>query len=495
MVMSIGKKIFVGFLLVSLLALGVGVGGSLFCRDVVKRAGRVGATSRFLQSLTEANQRLLRQGAAGALVLLPTLRADLARLRDQAISAEAAERLGSLLREAERAGVAGDVGGLASAMTQSESILAAELDSAQRDIADEGSTGQWLALAVAGLAVVLGLLMSFLLSRQTVRPLYRVITGLQENSRQSAMAAAQVASSAQEVARGASDQAASLEETSAAIEQLGAMIKQNAGNAAEANRLMETTGEIVSRAKGSMEQMSGSMAEISRSGQEIEKIIKHIDEIAFQTNLLALNAAVEAARAGEAGMGFAVVADEVRSLAQRASAAAASTANLIGGAIRTIKEGNSLVDRAHDTFEEVAGSSEQVRKLIEEIAAASQEQALGIEQLTGSVSQVDRVTQSNAASAEQSAAASGHLTAQAEAIERVVGELRQVVGMMAEGGRQAAGTPEQAARPTATPRRLRAAAPPPPAAPQRAPMGQASPFRRPTAKELIPFDEQSFQDF
>jgi methyl-accepting chemotaxis protein len=52
---------------------------------------------------------------------------------------------------------------------------------------------------------------------------------------------------------------------------------------------------------------------------------------------------------------------------------------------------------------EIAG---KVSQLVEEIAAASQEQARGIEQLNQAVAQMDKVVQQNAANAEESASAS-----------------------------------------------------------------------------------------
>ena len=117
-------------------------------------------------------------------------------------------------------------------------------------------------------------------------------------------------------------QAASLEETASSLEALTGMTRKNAGQAGEANELVESSGRTIAQAAAATADMLRVMQSISESGLKTQKIVKTIDEIAFQTNLLALNAAVEAARAGEAGAGFAVVADEVRRLAQRASDAA-----------------------------------------------------------------------------------------------------------------------------------------------------------------------------
>ncbi|MHC4214189.1 MAG: hypothetical protein ACYSWP_12530, partial [Planctomycetota bacterium] len=61
-------------------------------------------------------------------------------------------------------------------------------------------------------------------------------------------------------------------------------------------------------------------------------------------------------------------------------------------------------------------------------AAASQEQAQGIDQVNTAVTQMDKVTQQNAANAEESASASEELSAQAEGMNRIVGELTALVG-------------------------------------------------------------------
>jgi methyl-accepting chemotaxis protein len=206
------------------------------------------------------------------------------------------------------------------------------------------------------------------------------------------------------------------------------MTRQNAENANQANSLMNDTGKVVERAGLSMTELTAAMKEISTASEETAKIVKTIDEIAFQTNLLALNAAVEAARAGEAGAGFAVVADEVRNLAMRAAEAAKNTSHLIENTVTKVKDGEQLVHKTGEDFSQVAGSSAKVKELVGEIAAASNEQAQGVDQISKAVAEMDKVVQQNAANAEESASASEELSAQALQMKDSVMDLVTLVG-------------------------------------------------------------------
>jgi hypothetical protein len=283
------------------------------------------------------------------------------------------------------------------------------------------------------IALIILCLLGFFLAKSITGPLNRVILGVTDGASQVSAVAFQVASASKQLAEGASEQAASLEETSSSLEEMASMTKKNADSASQANSLMNAANQVIATANQSMTQLTTSMEDISRASEETSKIIKTIDEIAFQTNLLALNAAVEAARAGEAGAGFAVVADEVRNLAMRAADAAKNTASLIEDTVKRIKDGSTLVIKTNQAFSEVAKSSTRVGELVSEIAAASNEQAQGIEQVNKAVAGMDNVIQQNAANAEQSASASEEMNAQAEQMKGFINDLVTLAGNNSNG--------------------------------------------------------------
>ena len=160
---------------------------------------------------------------------------------------------------------------------------------------------------------------------------------------------------------------------------------------------------------------------------QIAKIIKVIDDIAFQTNILALNAAIEAARAGEAGMGFAVVAEEVRNLAQRSAQAAKDTTAIIETNIELSGNGVLVAGKVSEALNEITAQAKKVNELMDEIAAAGQEQSQGVNQVNQGMTQIETVTQQNAATAEESASAAEELNAQADNIRQIINELSRLV--------------------------------------------------------------------
>ncbi len=243
--------------------------------------------------------------------------------------------------------------------------------------------------------------------------LREMVGEIQIAGEQIATGSGQVADASQALSQGATESAASLEEVTASMNQMAGQVRSSAENASTANQLSSEAQKAAETGDKQMAEMVSAMEEINQAGQNISKIIKVIDEIAFQTNLLALNAAVEAARAGQHGKGFAVVAEEVRNLAARSAKAAEETAELIEVSVALTDRGAQMAQQTAAGLKNIMGGTTKVSDLLEEIAAASNEQAQGISEVTTGLSQIDQVTQQNTASAEESAAAAEELSGQA----------------------------------------------------------------------------------
>lgn len=241
-----------------------------------------------------------------------------------------------------------------------------------------------------------------------------IMTNIDSAAEQVAAGSKQIADSSMGLSQGATEQASSIEELTASIEEISAQTRLNADSAGEANALAELTRTNAVEGNNEMKRMLKSMEEINESSTNISKIIKVIDEIAFQTNILALNAAVEAARARQHGKGFAVVAEEVRNLAARSADAAKETTLMIEGSIKKVDDGTKIATTTAAALNQIVDDVAKVSGIVENIAIASNEQAIGISQINQGIMQVSEVVQMNSATSEESAAASEELSSQAE---------------------------------------------------------------------------------
>jgi methyl-accepting chemotaxis protein len=242
--------------------------------------------------------------------------------------------------------------------------------------------------------------------KRMVEKLNDVVSDVKQTSQTLSSSGSQLTAGAEQLSAGSARQAASVEEASSTIEEMVATITQNAENARETEQIAVKAASDASAGRTSVANAVAAMRKIAEK-------ISIIGEIARQTNLLALNAAIEAARAGESGKGFAVVAAEVRKLAERSGAAAAEIGEISSTSVEVAEGAGQMLDKLVPDIQRTADR-------VQEISAASKEQATAAGQIRSAIQELNSVVQQNAGAAEETHATAEELSSQANWLQQTV---------------------------------------------------------------------------
>lgn len=222
-----------------------------------------------------------------------------------------------------------------------------------------------------------------------------------------------------------------IEQVATASNEMSATAHDVASNAASAAKAANSANNAVAEGKVTIEQGTANIRtladeisaavdeveELAQNGEQIGSVLEVIRGIAEQTNLLALNAAIEAARAGESGRGFAVVADEVRGLAQRTQRSVEEIRQVIE---RLQKGTRSIVVTMHTSHTQAQESATQVKLAVQ-----------ALEKIGEAVLVINHMNHQIASAAEEQSAV-------AEEVNQNVAAIRTVTETLAEQASQSA---------------------------------------------------------
>jgi methyl-accepting chemotaxis protein len=315
------------------------------------------------------------------------------------------------------------------------------LDADTEDSSDSASSAQWLVAVIAIGAVVIASVVAFLLTRLLRRQIGTSVGEVQSSS-------AELQASANQQAVGASEQATAMSEITTTISELLATSRQIAESSQRVAQIAEQTAQsgragedTVTRALESMAGIRGHvdlvvthMLDLGQKSQQIGAVLEILSELAEQTNILAINATIEAAGAGEHGSRFAVVADEIRKLADRVAGSTKEVRDLIDdvrSAVNTTVMATEMGSKAVDagagqvtqvaaSFRDIAAAAFTANEAAREIELSTKQQTTAVEQVNVAIANVAQATRETEASSSQTLQTASQLSNLSVELRRLV---------------------------------------------------------------------------
>ncbi len=301
----------------------------------------------------------------------------------------------------------------------------AEMDGVEADLlerrkaeAEASATfANWVMRGGGGFGLLFISVVGIMITRSLNKRVGAAVRHIQSSSAELQTVAAQQAT-------GAREQASAMSEITITIRELLATSRQIAESAqrvSQSTDLMACTThsgdstvergrESIGDIRQQVQVIGHHMVELGKKSQQIGTVLEIVSELAEQTNILAINATIEATGAGDSGKRFSVVADEIRKLADRVAGSTKEVRSLIedirsavNTTVMTTETGSKAVEAGHKQFVDVASAFQQISSQVsttteaaQEIGLSTRQQATAVEQVTiaiASVAQAARETE------------------------------------------------------------------------------------------------------
>ncbi len=315
------------------------------------------------------------------------------------------------------------------------------LDEGKSESTARASSATAVVISLAVLSVLFAVFTALFLGRNLSQQIGSAVqhvqsssTQLQSTANQQATGARETATVMNEVTTTMSELLVTFRQISESAQQVAQMAQQTATAARGGDETVAKMQEAISGIRRQVDVIVGHMLDLGKKSQQIGGILDIINELAEQTNILSINATIEAAGAGEAGNRFAVVGDEIRKLSERVAGSTKEVRGLIEevrAAVNTTvlatEVGSKAVDAGLQHFAEVTRGFKQIAGLVvtsteaaREIEVSTKQQMSAVEQVNTAIKDAAEATRETEASTTQTLQTATQLAHLSQDLSRIV---------------------------------------------------------------------------